>query len=110
MRRMLRSNATVFTSAAALGAGIAVFFAVLTATAAANGTASGADEVLPNGWLISPPQGLVTQTDTMPQGAAASPDRTLLAVVDSGFNPATLHLYETSKLRQVATVPLDGAF
>ena len=107
---MLRSNMTALMSTAALGAGIAAFVTVLTATAAANGTIGGADAVLPNGWLIRPPQGLVRQTDTMPQGAAASPDRKLLAVVDSGFNPSTLHLYETAKLDEVATVPLDGAF
>jgi len=37
--------------------------------------------VLPNGWEIHQPPRLMTYTDTMPQGAAASPDGKTLAVV-----------------------------
>ncbi len=66
--------------------------------------------VLPNGWEIHQPPGLMTYTDTMPQGAAASPDGTTLAVVESGFNPPTLRLYSTNDLTQVASIPLKGAF
>ncbi len=68
------------------------------------------DAVLPNGWTIERPQGAMTFTDTMPQGVAASPDRRTLAVVESGYNPPTLRLYEASDLSQVASIPLPGAF
>jgi phosphoesterase family protein len=66
--------------------------------------------VLPNGWEIHQPPQLMTETDTMPQGAAASPDGKKLAVVESGFNPPTLRLYSTSDLTQVASISLKGAF
>jgi Phosphoesterase family len=66
--------------------------------------------VLPNGWEIHQPPRLMTETDTMPQGAAASPDGKTLAVVESGFNPPTLRLYSTNDLAQVASIPLKGAF
>ena len=66
--------------------------------------------VLPNGWLIHPPAGPIVQTGTMPQGAAASPDGKMLAVVESGFNPPALHLFATADLRSLAVIPLAGAF
>ncbi len=50
------------------------------------------------------------ETGTMPQGASASPDGTLLAVVTSGVNPAELLVYDTATLAQRADVPLAGAF
>jgi DNA-binding beta-propeller fold protein YncE len=53
---------------------------------------------------------MVTETGTMPQGAAASPDGKTLAVVESGFNPPTLGLYRTADLKQLASIPLEGAF
>jgi hypothetical protein len=65
---------------------------------------------LPNDWILLAPQGLMTETDTMPQGAAPSPDDKTLAVVESGFNPPTLRLYGTSDLGQLASIPLQGAF
>jgi DNA-binding beta-propeller fold protein YncE len=65
---------------------------------------------LPNDWAIEKPQSLVTLTDTMPQGAAASSDGRTLAVVESGFNPPTLRIYGTSDLNQLASIPLPGAF
>jgi len=65
--------------------------------------------VLPNGWIVRDPHGAMTMTDTMPQGAAASPDGKTLAVVESGFNPPTLRLYDRN-LDQVASIPLKGAF
>jgi YVTN family beta-propeller protein len=66
--------------------------------------------VLPNGWIVQEPHGMMTMTDTMPQGAAASPDGATLAVVESGFNPPTLRLYGTADLKQTASIPLRGAF
>jgi DNA-binding beta-propeller fold protein YncE len=84
--------------------------AVIASTSAAKTTAHGGDAVLPSGWQLRPPQGIVRETDTMPQGAAASPDGKILAVVDSGFNPATLRLYDTTNLAQVGVFPLQGAF
>ena len=66
--------------------------------------------VLPNGWELQQPPRLMTLTDTMPQGAAASPDGKTLAVVESGFNPPSLRLYSTSDLTQIASIPLAGAF
>lgn len=65
---------------------------------------------LPNDWAIEKPQSLVTLTDTMPQGAAASSDGRTLAVIESGFNPPTLRLYGSSDLNQLASIPLPGAF
>jgi len=66
--------------------------------------------VLPSGWTIPRPQGMMTETGTMPQGAAASPDGTALAVVESGFNPPALGLYRTVDLKQLASIALKGAF
>ncbi len=66
--------------------------------------------MLPNGWLIQQPAGAMTQTDTMPQGAAASPDEKTLAVVEAGFNQPTLRLYNVPNLDQIASIPLVGAF
>lgn len=80
------------------------------AHASADPAARDHDSVLPNGWLVRPPQGIFRETDTMPQGAAASPDGKILAVVDSGFNPASVRLYDPADLKQIAVVPLDGAF
>jgi DNA-binding beta-propeller fold protein YncE len=65
--------------------------------------------VLPNGWYLSPPQGLIVETGTMPQGAAASADRSTLAVVEAGFNPPALVFYRTSDLRRLRSVALQGA-
>ena len=86
---------------------------ILVAAVAALGAVAssrGGLAVLPNGWLIKPPAGLVVQTDTFPQGAGASPDGSTLAVVESGYNPPSLHLYDVSDLKEVASIPLKGAF
>jgi hypothetical protein len=52
----------------------------------------------------------MTGTDTMPQGAAVSPERDRLAVVASGYNRPTLRLYATRTLEQTASIPLPGAY
>lgn len=65
---------------------------------------------LPSGWVMHPAPALSVRTDTMPQGAAASPDGRELAVVEAGFNPATLGLYDAQTLRRVASIPLWAAF
>ncbi|MGA9420213.1 MAG: hypothetical protein WBV40_13770, partial [Candidatus Cybelea sp.] len=46
----------------------------------------------------------------MPQGAAASPDGRELAVVESGFNPPALGLYDARTLQRIASISLRGAF
>jgi YVTN family beta-propeller protein len=65
---------------------------------------------VPNGWLLDPPSGTVVATGTMPQGAAASPDGSMLAIVESGFNPPALSVYRTSDLARRESIPLSGAF
>ncbi len=81
--------------------------ALLAIIGAAGGSAP---NVLPNGWVLRAPTGAVVQTQTMPQGAALSPDGATLAVVESGFNPPDLALYATSDLHLVRRVALRGAF
>jgi YVTN family beta-propeller protein len=66
--------------------------------------------ILPNGWILSPPHGAEVRTGTMPQGMAPSPNGELIAVVESGYNPAALSLYQLPDLAHVATIPLPGAF
>ncbi len=66
--------------------------------------------VLPSGWTIPQPQDVMSETGTMPQGAAGSPDGKSLAVVESGFNPPTLGLYRTDDLKQLGSISLKGAF
>jgi DNA-binding beta-propeller fold protein YncE len=65
--------------------------------------------MLPNGWVLSPPRGPVVRTGTMPQGMALSPNGDLIAVVESGYNPAALALYRLPGLAHVATIVLPGA-
>lgn len=88
----------------------ALFGIAIAASPLPGASAPTKDSVLPNGWLVRPPSGMMRETDTMPQGAAASPDGKMLAVVASGFNPATLRVYDTGTLAQIAVVPLSGAF
>lgn len=66
--------------------------------------------LLPNGWVLSPPQGAEVATGTMPQGMAPSPNGTTLAVVEAGYNPPTLSLYRVPDLRHTAAIKLPGAF
>jgi len=65
---------------------------------------------LPNGWVIQSPPGVMTGTDTMPQGAAVAPDGRRLAVVEAGFNTPSLRIYALPDLEQLAQIPLAGAF
>jgi DNA-binding beta-propeller fold protein YncE len=65
---------------------------------------------LPSGWILQPAPLLTVRTGTMPQGAAASPDGRELAVVESGFNPPALGLYDARTLQRVASISLRGAF
>lgn len=66
--------------------------------------------VLPNGWILRAPAGPPAVTGTMPQGAAASPDGSVLAVLESGFNPPALSLYAVRDLHLIRRVALRGAF
>lgn len=75
------------------------------ALAAAAGTV-----ILPTGWRLSPPPGPVARTGTMPQGIALSPDGSMLAVVESGSEPAALRILQTPGLRVRSVIPLKGAF
>lgn len=65
--------------------------------------------ILPSGWRLSPPA-RVTTTGTMPQGIALSPDGRMLAVLESGSQPAALRLLQTPGLRVLKIIPLKGAF
>lgn len=71
--------------------------------------AGAAPTVLPDGWTLKPP-GVLARTGTMPQGFALSPSGSMLAVVESGFNPAALSLYRVPRLSRIATVALPGAY
>lgn len=65
---------------------------------------------LPDDWELLPSKGQMIRTGTMPQGASASPDGKTLAVISSGFNQPALLLYRAGDLRQLASIPLTGAF
>ena len=69
-----------------------------------------ASATLPNGWVLEPPPVFVVRTGTMPQGMAVSPDGSTVAVVESGYNPAAVSLYNLPDLKRTATIPLPGAF
>lgn len=73
-------------------------------------SAAPAPVVLPNGWMLTAPTGVYVQTGTMPQGMAASPDGTTMAVVESGYNPPALALYRLPNLVRIASIRLPGAF
>ena len=97
---------------------ISAFFAILIVAFSAGAlramvpqaSARSVDATLPNGWTLSPPRGSETQTGTMPLGMATSPDGAILAVVESGYDPATLGLYRLPGLAHIATITLPGAF
>ncbi|MFN2448225.1 MAG: bifunctional YncE family protein/alkaline phosphatase family protein [Candidatus Baltobacteraceae bacterium] len=72
--------------------------------------AAGGPVTLPTGWRLQPPQGARVALGTMPQGIALSPDGTMLAVVESGVDPAALRIFEVPSLHLLANVQLPGAF
>ena len=65
---------------------------------------------LPTDWTLTPPNGAVSTTGTMPQGLALSPDDTKIAVVESGINPPALRILRVPDLREVKVIPLKDAF
>ncbi len=84
-------------------------FAYVALFAIIGASASSSPSVLPNDWVLQAPTGTVAQTQTFPQGAALSPDRATLAVVEAGFNPPDLAFYATNDLHLVRRVALRGA-
>lgn len=81
---------------------------VLLAASGANPRTS--QSVLPSGWILQAPVGRTIQTGTMPQGATLSPDGSMFAVVESGFNPPALDIYATADLHRIRRVALRDAF
>ncbi len=65
---------------------------------------------LPSGWRLTRPAGALATVGTMPQGIALSPDGKILAVVESGVNPAALRLLDAKTLATIKVIPLGGAF
>ncbi|MBV9271975.1 MAG: beta-propeller fold lactonase family protein [Candidatus Eremiobacteraeota bacterium] len=85
--------------------------AVCAALAGAAGVAAtGTHLTLPSGWRLSAPAGPVATTGTMPQGLALSPNGRVLAVVESGFNPAALRLMNPDDFSSARIFPMPGAF
>jgi DNA-binding beta-propeller fold protein YncE len=90
--------------------GLAIALALVAQRGASCAIAGEGRIVLPDGWLLGAPPGAETVTGTMPQGMAVSPDGSVIAVVESGFNPATLGLYRVPDLARVESIPLPGGF
>ena len=65
--------------------------------------------VLPSGWRLSAPLGPIAHTGTLPQGVALSPDQRRVAVLDGGFNPPDLRIYDTA-MHPLQTVALRDGF
>ena len=65
--------------------------------------------ILPSGWIL-PPAREVAATGTMPQGMALSPDRSEIAVLESGYNTPALSLYRLPDLAHVTSISLPDAF
>jgi len=70
----------------------------------------GAHAILPTGWHVSAPDGLVAATGPMPQGLALSPDGQLVAVVESGDGPPGVRIFDAATLHERTFVALKGAF
>jgi YVTN family beta-propeller protein len=66
--------------------------------------------LLPGGWRLTAPAGPLATVGTTPQGIALSPDGKMLAVVESGVNPAALRLLDATTLATIKVVTLNGAF
>ncbi|HTU81883.1 MAG TPA: alkaline phosphatase family protein [Candidatus Acidoferrales bacterium] len=88
--------------------GVTAAAVLMLAATSAGAQRSGA--VLPNGWVLSVPAEAPTETGTLPQGAAASPDGNTLAVVEAGYNPPSLRLYHLPELLLTATFKLKDAY
>ncbi len=90
--------------------------AILLAAAAVAGAftlavaATHLQSVLPSGWRLTAPAGLLATVGDMPQGIALSPDGKTLAVVESGVNPAALRLLDAKTLATIKVVTLNGAY
>lgn len=65
--------------------------------------------LLPSGWHVTPDARAVT-IGTMPQGITLSPDGSMLAVVESGYDPPALRILSVPALKTLADVPLKDAF
>jgi YVTN family beta-propeller protein len=65
---------------------------------------------LPTDWTLTAPAGAVSTTGTMPQGLALSPDRSKIAVVESGVNPPALRILAAPDLKTLRIIPLKDAF
>lgn len=85
-----------------------VFAAVL--AVGALGAAAVSTTVLPTGWRIGAPQGLVARVGLWPQGIALSPDGSHLAVVDSGTIGPDVRVLDARTLAPIAAIDLKGAF
>ncbi len=85
-------------------------FALLVGVIVMLGAASATITVLPSGWRISAPEGTVATIGTMPQGIATSLDGTRIAVVESGYMPATLRIMRIPSLETTTVIPLHDAF
>jgi YVTN family beta-propeller protein len=79
------------------------------ALVAAVGATAATTTLLPSGWRISPVQGSVVTTGTMPQGMALSPSGNDLAVVEAGYNPPALRILDAHDLQTKRLVPLKDA-
>ena len=59
---------------------------------------------------MQPPQGALARVGTMPQSIAISPDGSMLAVVESGVDPAKLRILSVPSLAQRGVLELPDAF
>ncbi|MGI8737914.1 MAG: hypothetical protein DLM53_00565 [Candidatus Eremiobacter antarcticus] len=88
-----------------------VFLAAATAWAwAADVTVTRAPVVLPNGWQIERPPGVIRAVGTLPQGLTLSPDNSMLALIESGVGMPQLRILNAASLADVAVLKLTGAF
>lgn len=89
--------------------GLAIALVLVVQRGSGSAEAGDGPVVLPDGWIVNPPRGAETMTGTMPQGMAVSPDGSIIAVVESGYNPPTIGLYRVPDLTRLASIPLPGA-
>lgn len=65
---------------------------------------------LPNDWTIAPPSGPVAATGTLPEGITLSRDGRRAFVVEAGYAPPGLRIFDTKTLALLARIPLRDAF